>query len=76
MGNDVREPAVESREPGSDKNPTDLIFPRRHHVLFNEILQEKNLKKDREGNVRTFYSLRHTYISMRLKVLIFYFDGD
>lgn len=61
-----RASATESQKPGSDKNPTDLIFPRRHHVLFNEILKEKSLKKDREGNVRTFYSLRHTYISMRL----------
>ncbi|MEJ7928230.1 hypothetical protein WG908_15895 [Sphingobium sp. AN641] len=24
------------------------------------------MKKDREGSPRTFYSLRHTYISMRL----------
>ncbi|MBE0614862.1 MAG: site-specific integrase [Burkholderiales bacterium] len=50
----------------SEKAPTDLLFPKRHRELFNEILSEKNLKKDREGNARTFYSLRHTYISMRL----------
>ncbi|MGQ0524260.1 MAG: site-specific integrase [Betaproteobacteria bacterium] len=48
------------------KAPTDLLFPRRHRQLFNEILDELKLKKDREGNPRTFYSLRHTYISMRL----------
>lgn len=48
------------------KAPTDLLFPRRHRQLFNEILDELKLKTDREGNLRTFYSLRHTYISMRL----------
>ena len=30
------------------------------------MLDELGLKKDREGNPRTAYSLRHTYISMRL----------
>ena len=43
-----------------------LIFPRTHRTLFNEILGELDLKTDREGNERTSYSLRHTYISMRL----------
>ena len=46
--------------------PTDAIFPRTHRTLFNEILGELDLKTDREGNDRTSYSLRHTYISMRL----------
>lgn len=46
--------------------PTDLIFPRTHRDLFKEILGELNLRTDREGNERTTYSLRHTYISMRL----------
>ena len=46
--------------------PTDLVFPTRHHDLFNTILGEINLKFDREGQRRTFYSLRHTYICMRL----------
>ena len=46
--------------------PTDAIFPRIHRALFNEILAELDLKTDREGNERTSYSLRHTYISMRL----------
>lgn len=46
--------------------PTDLVFPRYHHDLFNEILNKLGMKKDREGNERTAYSLRHTYISMRL----------
>lgn len=34
--------------------------------LFNAILREEGLKTDREGKPRTAYSLRHTYISMRL----------
>lgn len=46
--------------------PTDRIFPKTHRELFNSILDEEHLKMDREGNSRTAYSLRHTYISMRL----------
>ena len=34
--------------------------------LFNTILDEEGLKKDREGQPRTAYSLRHTYICLRL----------
>jgi integrase len=56
------EAAVETRLPG----PTDLLFPEIHRELFNAILAEEDLKKDREGNARTAYSLRHTYICMRL----------
>lgn len=50
------------------RNPaqTDLVFPTTHHELFNTILDEQKLKFDREGQRRTFYSLRHTYICMRL----------
>jgi integrase len=46
--------------------PTDLVFPKTHHELFNTILGELGLKFDREGQRRTFYSLRHTYICLRL----------
>ena len=46
--------------------PADPVFPTRHHDLFNTILGEIKLKFDREGQRRTFYSLRHTYICMRL----------
>ena len=45
---------------------TDLLFPHSHHELFNIILGEENLKFDREGQPRTAYSLRHTYICFRL----------
>lgn len=45
---------------------TDLLFPKRHSELFNEILEEEGLKRDREGQHRTAYSLRHTYICFRL----------
>jgi integrase len=47
--------------------PTDRLFPNatfRH--LLNNVLDELNLKQDREGRMRTSYSLRHTYICMRL----------
>jgi len=34
--------------------------------MFNNVLNELNLKHDRDGQVRTTYSLRHTYICFRL----------
>jgi len=34
--------------------------------LFNAILEEENLRTDRDGIPRTAYSLRHTYICLRL----------
>jgi hypothetical protein len=43
-----------------------LGFPRSHHELFNTVLAELKLKFDREGQRRTFYSLRHTNICLRL----------
>jgi integrase len=46
--------------------PTDIVFPKTHHEVFNNILGELELKFDREGQRRTFYSLRHTYICLRL----------
>jgi len=46
--------------------PTDLVFPANHKKQFNAILQENDLKFDREGSRRTAYSLRHTYICFRL----------
>ena len=50
----------------NDAEPTDLIFPKSHRQLFNTILGEEGLKFDREGQRRTAYSLRHTYICLRL----------
>lgn len=46
--------------------PTDRLFPTRQTMLLNKILDDEKLKCDREGNKRTAYSLRHTYICMRL----------
>jgi integrase len=46
--------------------PTDLLFPKRHHEMFDAILNELNLKKDRDGQPRTAYSLGHTYSCLRL----------
>jgi integrase len=34
--------------------------------MFNNLLKRAKLKLDRDGNPRTAYSLRHTYICMRL----------
>lgn len=46
--------------------PTDRLFPANHKKQFNRVLNELDLKFDREGNRRTAYSLRHTYICLRL----------
>jgi integrase len=45
---------------------TDRIFPNKPRELLNSLLEETGLKKDRDGKVRTAYSLRHTYICFRL----------
>ncbi|MBV8684317.1 MAG: hypothetical protein JO111_15680 [Caulobacteraceae bacterium] len=42
------------------------VFPDYSRDLFNTMLEEENLKFDRDGRRRTAYRLRHTYISMRL----------
>jgi len=46
--------------------PTDPVFPGNHIKMFNNTLSEEKLKFDRDGNRRTAYSLRHTYICFRL----------
>ena len=46
--------------------PTDHVFPQTHTKMFRELLNAVNLKFDRDGKPRTFYSLRHTYICLRL----------
>lgn len=46
--------------------PTDLVFPQDHKKQFNRALADCELKTDREGNKRSAYSLRHTYICLRL----------
>jgi integrase len=45
---------------------THLIFPKWQRELFKTILDKENLRFDREGRPRTAYSLRHTYICLRL----------
>ena len=46
--------------------PTDRLFPALRHHHLNAVLEELNLKTDREGQRRSAYSLRHTYICLRL----------
>ena len=46
--------------------PIDSVFPGEHRELFNQILADLSLKFDRDGNRRSAYSLRHTYICLRL----------
>jgi len=63
-GESVDTPPV--REPAKYPQPTDPVFPGNHIKLFNGLLDREKLKLDREGRRRTAYSLRHTYICMRL----------
>jgi integrase len=49
-----------------EPDPTDLLFPKWPRDLFNAILDEEKLRTDRDGRPRTAYSLRHTYICLRL----------
>lgn len=49
-----------------DPAPTDLLFGKVQRELLNAILDELGLKTDRDGNLRSAYSLRHTYICQRL----------
>jgi integrase len=66
----IRRRAEKGEVPESDvvkyPQPTASVFPGNHIKLFNGVLKRANLKKDRDGNRRTAYSLRHTYICMRL----------
>ena len=45
---------------------TDRVFPGNHIKMFNNVMKRAKLKDDRDGQKRTAYSLRHTYICMRL----------
>jgi hypothetical protein len=52
---------------GEEGQPTDKVFLQGGQLkLFNRIMSKSKLKLDRDGNPRTAYSLRHTYICMRL----------
>ncbi|MCF6292254.1 MAG: hypothetical protein L3J04_02550 [Robiginitomaculum sp.] len=46
--------------------PQDKVFPVNHRKMFNNLLEKEGLKTTREGKKRTAYSLRHTYICLRL----------
>ncbi len=50
----------------NNPQPTDRLFPKIQRELLNNVLEEEGLKHDREGLLRTAYSLRHTYICLRL----------
>jgi hypothetical protein len=47
-------------------NAGDRLFPKSHRQLLRDILEELGLRFDRHGNRRSAYSLRHTYICLRL----------
>lgn len=64
---DDRESRAKRGKPGLTKpGPTDRLFPTSHRELLNAVLDKLKMKYDRDGNIRTSYSLRHTYICFRL----------
>jgi integrase len=54
------------RKRNAPPSPETLVFSNIQRELFNTLLDELGLKIDRDGQRRTAYSLRHTYICMRL----------
>ena len=54
------------RKRNKARSPRIRFSARPTRDLLNAILEKLNLKFDRDGNRRTAYSLRHTYICMRL----------
>ncbi len=50
----------------SNGSATERVFPKYPRELFRNILREEELLVDRDGQRRTAYSLRHTYICLRL----------
>lgn len=64
---------LERAKPKEDKfgneelpQPMDKVFPGSHVKMFSNVLEREGLRLDRDGKARTSYSLRHTYICMRL----------
>lgn len=55
-------------EPGKPEfpQPSDPVFPGSYVKVFKNLLERENLKLDRDNRARTAYSLRHTYICLRL----------
>lgn len=45
---------------------TDKVFPKMQSGLFTRVLEEIGLRRSRDNKLRNLYSLRHTYISLRL----------
>lgn len=50
------------------------LFLHHHREMFNRILNQSKLKQDSDGRSRDFVSLRHTYISNRLREGVPIFD--
>jgi hypothetical protein len=66
LGRKHEEVVGDATKGGIKPRLTDRLFPTPQRELLNAILDEEDLKKDREGLQRTAYSLRHTYICFRL----------
>jgi len=54
------------RDRAGSPAPKDRVFGPPPREMLNRVLEELDLKTDREGRRRTAYSLRHTYICLRL----------
>ena len=58
--------AGETLEELHNTEPNDLLFPNEFKKMFNNLMNDNDLKFDRHGKARTAYSLRHSYICFRL----------
>lgn len=69
---DRRMAELRKAHPGESDEKLESLFARTKlfrgfkRALFNKVLEEEGLKFDRDGQIRTAYSLRHTYICFRL----------
>ncbi|MBL4619129.1 MAG: hypothetical protein JKX88_03405 [Marinicaulis sp.] len=52
--------------PDNAPSTKEKVFPNNHLRMFNTVLEQEDLKENRDGKKRTSYSLRHTYICLRL----------
>lgn len=59
-------PFERARDRAVSPAPKDRVFGKTPREMLNRVLEELGLKTDREGRRRTAYSLRHTYICLRL----------
>ncbi len=68
-------PVIEAiRKRRKPESPDERLFLKYHNDAFNKVLKNSGLKFDDRGRKRDFYSLRHTYISNKIREGVPVFD--